>query len=131
MRFRTMTTALATMLLATSALAQLAPVTTAQLRDRLQTGKALVIDVRESNELADGVIAGARLLPMSQLPQRTAEIPNDPDQPVYLVCRTQNRSQKVAQQLAQLGYKNVTYVQGGMSAWQAGGLPVVQPPKSP
>jgi rhodanese-related sulfurtransferase len=94
-------------------------------RATLKEGKTAVFDIREPAEHATGVAAGARLLPMSQIGARLAEIPKD--QPVLLMCNTQNRSRKVAEALWERGYTHVRYVQGGMSQWTANGWPKVQP----
>ena len=96
-------------------------------REALSTGKAVVCDIREPAEQAGGVAAGVRLLPMSQLGTRLAEIPSDPQQPVLLMCNTQNRSRKVVATLRERGYSNVRYVSGGMSGWTAKGWPLVPP----
>jgi rhodanese-related sulfurtransferase len=91
-------------------------------------GRAALIDIREPDEHATGVAAGARLLPMSQLGQRLGEIPKD--QPVLLVCNTQNRSSKVTAALRERGYTNVRFVEGGMSEWNRRHWPVVKPGKT-
>jgi rhodanese-related sulfurtransferase len=93
-------------------------------------GRAILIDIREPQEHARGVAAGARLLPMSQLPQRWREIPTDPKQPVLLICNTQNRSSATLRALRQQGgYAHVRYVHGGMAEWMRRGLPTVPPPR--
>src|SRR5664279_4551491 len=61
-------------------------------RQELESGKSLVIDIREPQEHATGVAPGMQLLPMRQLAARISEIPNDPKRPVLLICNTQNRS---------------------------------------
>lgn len=96
-------------------------------RTELESGRAVLIDIREPNEHATGVARGARLLPMSQLAQRLAEIPVDPKQPVLLVCNTQNRSSRTLKSLRERGYGNVRFVEGGMSEWVRRGWPVVKP----
>ena len=98
-----------------------------EARAALADGRTLVIDIREPNEHARGVAAGMKLLPMSQLGTRLAEIPKDPDKPVLLICNTQNRSAKVVEALRERGYTNVRHVQGGMSGWVARGWPVEAP----
>lgn len=98
-----------------------------EARSAHESGRALLIDIRESDEHATGVIEGVRLLPMSQLRTRWVEIPNDPSQPVLLICRTQNRSGSVLQALRQQGYNNVRYVHGGMADWARRGWPMVKP----
>lgn len=98
-------------------------------RAEFEAGRALLIDIREPAEHATGVAAGARLLPMRQLGARLGEIPNDPKQPVLLICNTQNRSQATLDALRQRGYGNVRFVQGGMSEWVRRGWPTVAPPR--
>jgi rhodanese-related sulfurtransferase len=96
-------------------------------REAHEAGTALLIDIREPDEHARGVIAGAKLLPMSQLRQRLSEIPVDPARPVLLICNTQNRSSATLKALRQQGYAHVRYVHGGMAEWVRRGWPVVSP----
>ncbi len=98
-----------------------------------QAGAAILIDIREPDEHATGVAAGAKLLPMSQLSQRVREIPIDSKVPVLLICRTQNRSsatlRALRKQLGEQNYSHVRFVQGGMSEWAQRGWPMVPPAK--
>ena len=96
-----------------------------------EAGRAVLIDIREPDEHATGVVAGARLLPMRQLKQRLNEIPTRPDQPVLLICNTQNRSSATLRALRERGYGHVRYVQGGMSEWARRGWPMVKPAAGP
>lgn len=98
-------------------------------RADLESGRAVLIDIREPSEHATGVARGARLLPMKQLASRVQEIPADAVQPVYLICNTQNRSRAVLKALRERGYGHVRYVDGGMSGWAAKGWPMVPPPR--
>jgi rhodanese-related sulfurtransferase len=103
-------------------------VTLDQARAELQAGRAILIDIREPQEHATGVAAGAKLLPMRQLGQRVHEIPTDPSKPVLLICNTQNRSSATLRALRERpGYGHVRYVQGGMSEWARRGWPLVKP----
>jgi rhodanese-related sulfurtransferase len=97
-------------------------------RAELEAGRAVLIDIREPDEHATGVAAGAKLLPMQQLKQRIQEIPNSPEQPVLLICHTQGRSSATLQVLRAQGYGHVRYVSGGMSEWARRGWPMVKPP---
>lgn len=96
-----------------------------------EAGRVLLVDIREPDEhRATGVAAGAKLLPMSQLGARVAELPADPSRPVYLICNTQNRSRRTVEALRrQLGWTHVRYVEGGMSEWVRRGWPVVAAPR--
>ena len=96
-------------------------------RAEAESGRALLVDIREPHEHATGVARGAKLLPMREIGARLAEIPKDAAQPVLLICNTQNRSRAVWQALRERGYTNVRYVEGGMSEWARRGLPLVKP----
>lgn len=94
-------------------------------REALARGEAVLIDIREPDEHALGVAPGARRLPLSQIGQRLDEVPSD--RPVLLICRTQNRSSKLAEALHKRGYDQVRWVDGGMKGWQERGWPTVAP----
>ncbi len=102
-------------------------VSVAFARAEHEAGRALLIDIREANEHATGVAAGAQLLPMRQLAARVGEIPTDPSRPVLLICHTQNRSSATLRALRERGYAHVRYVDGGMREWARRGWPMVKP----
>jgi rhodanese-related sulfurtransferase len=96
-----------------------------QARAEHEAGKALLVDIREPDEHATGVAAGAKLLPMRQLGTRLAELPRD--RPVLLICNTQNRSRATLDALREQGWTNLRYVNGGMSEWSRRQWPMVKP----
>jgi rhodanese-related sulfurtransferase len=98
-----------------------------QARAELEAGTAVLIDIREPDEHATGVAAGARLLPMRQLARRLDEIPADPAARVLLICNTQNRSRASLLALHERGLTHLRYVHGGMSEWARRGWPMVRP----
>jgi rhodanese-related sulfurtransferase len=102
-------------------------VTLEQARAEFESGKAVLVDIRETPEHKTGIADGAVLLPMSELTQKPNLLPKNPDQPVLLICNTQNRSKATLQLLKQQGYQNIRYVEGGMSQWSAQGWPLVSP----
>jgi len=71
---------------------------------------AYILDVREENEFANGHIKGAVNIPLSQLRQRMNEIPKD--QPVYVHCRSAQRSYNAVMALSNSGFDNVWNVAG-------------------
>ncbi|MDV7174909.1 rhodanese-like domain-containing protein [Gordonia amicalis] len=85
------------------------------------TAEAVILDVREPDEWANGYIRGAVHIPMAEIPGRLGEI--DPDADLYVVCRSSGRSMRVLHYLAQVGYDGIC-VRGGMLAWQEHGKPV-------
>jgi adenylyltransferase/sulfurtransferase len=74
-----------------------------------------VVDVREAHEYAVAHLPGARLLPLSELPQRWREL--DPRKPAYLYCRAGGRSLQAVAFLKQVGFRSVRSVRGGLMAW--------------
>ncbi|MFN8378001.1 MAG: rhodanese-like domain-containing protein [Anaerolineae bacterium] len=82
-----------------------------------------LIDVRTPEEFASGHLPNAVNIPLDELPNRLGEVATD--EPVVLYCRSGNRSGQAAQLLASEGYTQVLDL-GGIVAWQAAGLPVVQ-----
>ena len=91
-------------------------------------GDAVVIDVREPAEFSDalGRIAGARLLPLSDLSQRMGEIGRS--RPVVTVCRSGARSAQAVVLLQKAGYTALANLAGGMLRWRAEALPVETAP---
>lgn len=99
-----------------------------EARAKNEAGQVVLIDIRETREHATGVAAGAKLLPLSQVNQRIAEIPTDPSKPVYIICNTQNRSSALLKSLRNAGgYDHVQFVNGGMSEWAKRDWPMVRP----
>jgi rhodanese-related sulfurtransferase len=83
---------------------------------------AVLLDVRETEEWDAGHAPAARHLPMSELVTRLAEVPDE--DPLYVVCRSGNRSARVVAYLAAQGYPAVN-VDGGMQAWAGQGRGMV------
>lgn len=71
---------------------------------------AFIIDVREEAEFKAGHLINARNIPMSEFRNRLDEIPKDI--PVYLHCRSSQRSYNVIMALQTLGYKNLYNIDG-------------------
>lgn len=76
----------------------------------LVENKAYIVDVREENEFENGHLHGAHNIPLSQLEERMHEIPKDI--PVYLHCRSSQRSYYAITRLQGNGYRNVTNISG-------------------
>ncbi|WP_150268646.1 rhodanese-like domain-containing protein [Paenibacillus tepidiphilus] len=90
-------------------------VTPQELRERLASGEELVlIDVREDDEVAFGMIDGAEHIPMGEIPAHSGQL--SPDSELVFICRSGARSQRVCEYLQQFGLK-VSNLSGGMIAW--------------
>ena len=71
---------------------------------------AYIIDVRERIEYAKGHIKNSINIPLSELRERMDEIPKD--KPLYLHCRTGQRSYNATLALQNLGFKNIYNITG-------------------
>ncbi|HBJ1652083.1 FAD-dependent oxidoreductase [Clostridium botulinum] len=76
----------------------------------LVENNAVIIDVRERREYENGHIKNSKNIPLSELRERVNEIPKDA--PVYLHCRTGQRSYNATLALQNLGYTNVYNITG-------------------
>lgn len=88
----------------------------------LHAGGVTVVDVREPHEYEEAHVPGARLIPLGEVPDRVAEVPEG--ETVYLVCAVGGRSGRAAEFLAGQG-RDVVNVAGGTKAWIAGGHPTI------
>lgn len=79
-------------------------------------GAICVVDVREPDETARGVMPGAKLIPLGELAARAeAEVPREGR--VVIHCAKGGRSLKAVRQLRALGWGNVVSLRGGYDAW--------------
>jgi molybdopterin/thiamine biosynthesis adenylyltransferase/rhodanese-related sulfurtransferase len=74
-----------------------------------------VIDVRDPDEYEIAHINGVPQIPLGALPQRFTEL--DPNQRIYLHCKSGIRSMKAVKFLKEQGFKYVKSVKGGITAW--------------
>ena len=91
-----------------------------QLRRGPPEQRPIVLDVREPREFRRSHIPEAQSLPLSTLLTHGLALAND--RPVVLVCQSGRRSRRAAAVLRDLGYSDVSLVEGGMQAWEAAGL---------
>ena len=93
------------------------------LHARMATGADVqVIDVREDWEWAQGHIAGAVHIPLSELPRRLGEI--DTARAAAFICHLGGRSEMATRFARQHGLSRAANVVGGMDSWEAHGYPV-------
>jgi rhodanese-related sulfurtransferase len=86
--------------------------------------KAVVIDIGDSAEYAQGHVAGARSIPLAQLEQRLPEVVKNKALPVILVCATGARAGRAVSIAKKLGYDKAQALGGGLKAWKEANLPV-------
>ena len=84
-----------------------------------------VIDVRTPEEFAAGHLDGAVMIDF-QSPSFAADVVGlGEDTPVFVYCRSGNRSAQAVAAMVQLGFTDITELDGGVVAWEAAGLPLV------
>jgi len=85
------------------------------------TGRLLLVDVRDDSERARGFAPGSQHLPLSELKQRLAGLPND--RPIAFVCESGRRSALATTAALRAGL-DARNVRGGMAAWRRQGLDI-------
>jgi len=98
-------------------------VTTSEATRMMNHEDALVVDIREQKEYAEGHIAGAFNLPMSAFEKRVSEIEKHKEKPVIVVCKMGTTAGSAGKTLKKKGFTNVVRMTGGMMEWAAAGLP--------
>ena len=85
---------------------------------------SVLLDVRENNEIADGMLADAIHIPLSNIAKRLSEMDKHKDKSVVVYCRSGNLSTAVCRSLTSKGFEKVYNLSGGIMAWQDAHLPV-------
>lgn len=86
----------------------------------------LLLDVRTDNEFAQGHLRGAQQIDFYRADFSDALEKLDKDQPVFIYCRSGNRSGKAAKQMKAMGFTAVYNLEGGISAWSKRGKPIAK-----
>ena len=90
------------------------------------TSNGLLLDIRTDNEFAQGHLLGAQQIDFYKNDFSKALEKLDKDQPVFIYCRSGNRSGKAAQQMKAMGFSEVYNLEGGISAWSKRGKPIAK-----
>ncbi|HLU21573.1 MAG TPA: rhodanese-like domain-containing protein [Bacillaceae bacterium] len=90
-------------------------ITPKEVENRLDAGETLhIIDVREDEEVAEGIIPGAVHIRMGAIPEHMDQL--DETVEYIIVCRSGGRSGRVCEYLHAQGF-DVTNMDGGMLKW--------------
>jgi rhodanese-related sulfurtransferase len=93
---------------------------------RLINDDALVLDVREDKEWAEGHIPNAKHIPLGQLSKRISELDKYKDKPIVVSCRSGHRSATACRTLKKDGFEQTHNLMGGIIAWENANLPVTK-----
>jgi rhodanese-related sulfurtransferase len=99
--------------------------------------KTLMVDVRDAQDLGGtGIIPGALNVSLGTLPLRAdQELPEayrnpelqDRERPIITTCGGGGQAALAAKLLKDMGFTNVSILEGGTNGWKQAGLPTVQP----
>ena len=90
----------------------------------MQSAGAPLLDVREPDEHATGMPEGANAVPRALLEADPSRFHATPGDALLLICGSGRRSLLAAEALAGQAYSRLYSVAGGITAWQAAGLPM-------
>jgi rhodanese-related sulfurtransferase len=90
-------------------------VTVEEAKREIERGEVVLVDVREPWEIETASLAGAKLIPMGDLPARVQEL--DPDAHILVLCHHGRRSLQVTSWMREQGYAKTQSVRGGIDAW--------------
>lgn len=109
--------------------AVLTPLSPRDVAARLQSGRAVLVDIREPDEFAREHLPGAVSAPLSTFEQ--AHLGVAPDRDVILMCRTGARTGAHCDRLAARIEGPAYVLEGGLNGWKAAELPAAVDRKAP
>ena len=98
----------------------------AQLTALINRENALVVDVSASGDFEKGHVVGSRNVAMTQFDPENKQLAKARELPVAMICRNGTISADAAKRLVKAGFKNVHWLDGGISAWQQASLPLAK-----
>lgn len=104
-------------------------VSPAEAKQMIAAGDAILIDIREADEVAREHIPGARSVPLSRLEQ--ADFSSERAGTAIFLCRSGTRTRDNFDRLAGTGFTDVRHLAGGLQAWKAAGYDVRLNPDAP
>jgi thioredoxin 1/putative thioredoxin len=96
-----------------------------ELAELIRQGAVVPVDVREASAYGRAHLPGAKSMPLEELESRLAELYMLPGQPA-LYDRAGDKTKELAERMAEQGTP-VAFLEGGILAWEAEGLPIERP----
>jgi rhodanese-related sulfurtransferase len=97
-------------------------VTVAEAKEKIDSGKVQIVDVRTPGEYAGGHVPGAINIPHMSVVSRKEELAADKE--LVMICQMGQRSALACEFAAALGFKELYNVEGGTEAWIKAGYQV-------
>lgn len=96
-----------------------------ELVNLLNHNDAVLVDIRHPDQFAKGRIIGAQNIPQQELESRLNVLNKFKSRPLILICTSGMEAPKLQAILTKGGFTQFYYLEGGMSAWQTSGMPLV------
>jgi rhodanese-related sulfurtransferase len=97
-------------------MSQIKEITPQQVEEKIKQDEDItIIDVREDEEVAQGMVPNAKHIRLSDIPQNVEELPKGHE--YVMVCRSGRRSMNAAEFMQEKGFTNVQNMEGGMLKW--------------
>ena len=103
-----------------------ARVSVLQATQHMNQSKTLILDVRSNEEFVTGHMQNAKNIPLAELDARIKEVEKSKSNIIITVCESGIRSASALTILSKAGFDQAFSLDGGMSAWKAQGMPVIQ-----
>ena len=92
---------------------------------KMNTGEAIFLDVRDDSEFKSGHLLNARNMPVSKLDERMHEIEKYKEKDVVVYCDSGMRGTRAIAKLKKNGFTRLFSLAGGLVAWEKANLPTV------
>ena len=96
------------------------------IKENADSGNFVILDVRKLEEFKSGYIENAKNIDYSSQNFKDEIGELDKTNTYIVYCRSGNRSGEASKIMKDLGFKKIYNLEGGISQWQAEGLPVVK-----
>ena len=92
---------------------------------KMNTGEAIFLDVRDDSEFKSGHLLNARSMPVNKLDERMHEIEKYKEKDVVVYCDSGMRGTRAISKLKKNGFTRLFSLAGGLAAWEKANLPTV------
>ncbi len=92
-------------------------ISAAEFKNHITNNKVQLIDVRTALEFSQGAIKGAKNINYFSSSFTSECKKLNTEKPLFLYCKSGNRSKKAAQKITALGFKEIYDLQGGYQSW--------------
>lgn len=87
---------------------------------------ALVLDVRDDSDYAEGHLPNSTHIPTEKIEERWVELKKFTERPILIIYSSGIRSHHSSKVLSKNGFNKVHNLMGGIDAWKRAGLPIVK-----